>query len=534
MDILKEGLREKEKNFTIKAASVIVYFCAAIIILFVLGRLLQFLFIQTIIAVIVGIVLVCGYILFRLCKKDIYYPWMPYLITATAVIALSVGLSFINPSYRVPFFFIYFYIILHPGMLLGARYGTFAIALVDVSYLAMILLTKTKYPYVDLQTELIRILVLTIITFLLIFEFDRNLRRVHEICRVAGKAEDGDLTVRIEDTGKKDDISFLAEAFNRVLDAETKIVRLIIDITNSLTDMSEQIATTASEMASSISEIAHTTQRMTEGINEQFVELDKTILIGKTLSEVSYDVVNDVKRIEDFSVSVSDNASSAAKQSDVVITNIELIGERYGYLTSLMAKLEYISTTINKIVKTINTISEKINILALNASIEAARAGEYGRGFSIVADEVKKLADNSQESSSEIGRIIKEMSGSIKTVTESTAEVNSAINDGTVVIKSTADALSGISNKVLELNNAIKNIKNLISKQEKEITNIIKQVEGSHSISKDNSAAAQEILASIQQQSAASEEFSATSEELVAVTNKLTDMVKNFRLKLTD
>ena len=376
MDILKEELREKEKNFTLKASGLVMIFCVVIEILFVLGRIFKSLQIPVIIAVIVAIVLICAFVLYELCKKNIFSPLFPYLITAMTILALTIALGLINPSFRLPFFLIYFYIILHPAMLLGLRYGLFATCLVDASYIVMVLSTHSRYPYVDLQTELIRIIFLTIISLILIFEFDKNLKRLHKIRGVAALAEQGDLTGRVEGTEQIDDISFLAKSFNRVLKAETNLVRMIAEIVESLIDMSEQIASTASEMVSSSSEIVQTTQRMTEGINQQFNELDKTISTGKILSEVSFDVVKNVKKVEEFSVTVSDSAGKAISQSDVVINNIELIGKRYDYLISLMTKLHEISTTISKIVKTIDAISEKINILSLNASIEAARAGE--------------------------------------------------------------------------------------------------------------------------------------------------------------
>jgi len=318
------------------------------------------------------------------------------------------------------------------------------------------------------------------------------------------------------------------------LETESKMIKVIGETVNSLTDMSKQVASTANEIASSISEIAQTTQMMNSGITEQFNELEKTITRTKSLEQASYDVVNNVKKIESFSLSVSESASNAIEQSDVVTSNIELIGKRYAYLTSLLTKLQDVSTTINKIIKTMDSISEKINILSLNASIEAARAGEFGRGFSIVADEVKKLADSSQESASEIGKITREMMDSINTVTESTEEVNKAITNGTVVIKSTVESLKGISNMVLELNTAIKNIKDMISQEEGEINDIVRRVESSHSISKDNTAAAEQILASVEEQSAASEQFSATSEQLVAVSKKLKEMIQNFKIEKGD
>jgi methyl-accepting chemotaxis protein len=529
MEILHKEQINKGRDFSLRGSVATMAFCVLIELIFIFGYIFKFLVMPVVIPIVVLLVFAFAFVIYSLCRRNIYSAIMPYLITTATTTALTVSLGFVAPAVRMPFFLIYFYIIGHPAVYLGKKNGLYGILIVDVAYILMVVLTKSTYPWIDLNVELLKIVLMTFIGLLLVAEYDKTLRKVKNIRRVLNAAEQGDLTARIDDEGS-DELSFLSRGFNRVFEELASLVKLVKESADSLTDMSEQIASTASEMAASSSEIVSTTQKMTEGINEQFSELDTTITTGKNLSEVSFEVVNNVKKIEEFSVGVSDSAADAISQSDVVTNNIELIGNRYDNLTSLMSTLHEISLRINKIVNTIDSIAEKINILALNASIEAARAGEYGRGFSIVADEVKKLADNSQNSASEIGKIIKEMMESVETVTESTEEVTKAINDGNIVVKSTAATLRGISNKVLEFNDAIKNIKDIISKQEQEITNIIKQVERSHVISKENSAAAEEILASIQEQSAATEEFSATSQELVSVSNRLKEMIKTFKI----
>ncbi|MGB3340025.1 MAG: methyl-accepting chemotaxis protein [bacterium] len=533
MDIIKEEERIKGRDFSLKGSISTMAFCFLLEIIFILGHIFKFLVMPAIIPIIALAVFIFGFVLYSLLKKNIYSPAMPFLITAVTALLLSIALGYIDPVIRVPFFLIFFYIIIHPAVFLGRKNGLFAIVMVDLSYLVMILMTRSQYPWLDINLEILKLVLLTFIGLLLVSDFDKILQRIRAMRVAATKAEQGDLTVEITDN-ETDELSFLARSYNRIIQSEAELIRLVKNIVDSLIDMSQQIASTADEMAGASSEIVHTTQKMTEGINEQYNELDRTITIGKNLSEVSFEVVSNVKKIEEFSFGVSDSASSAIGQSEVIINNIELIGKRYDYLTTLMTKVQEISLAINKIVNTIDAIAEKINILSLNASIEAARAGEYGRGFSIVADEIKKLADSSQESASEIGRIIKEMMASIKTVTESTEEVNTAISDGSIVVKSTADAMKVISNNVIELNSAIKNINEMIAKEEEEITNIIKQVEGSHSISRDNSAAAEQILASIQEQSAAAQEFTATSQELVIVSTRLKEMVKKFNVDKTE
>ena len=386
MDIIKEEQRAKGRDFALKGSVSTMAFCFLLEIIFILGYIFRFLVLPMIIPVIALGVFVFGLVIYYLCKKNIYSPIMPFLITAVTTLLLSTALAFIDPLVRVPFFLIYFYIIIHPAVFLGRRNGLFAIVMVDLSYIAMVLMTHAQYPWLDINLEILKLVLLTFIGLLLVSDFDKTLKRIRIMRIAAARAEKGDLVVDIMDD-ETDELSFLAKSFNRIIQAEAELIRLVKNIVDSLIDMSQQIASTADEMAGASSEIVQTTQKMTEGINEQYNELDRTITIGKNLSEVSFEVVSNVKKIEEFSFGVSDSASSAIGQSEVVINNIELIGKRYGNLTTLMTKVQEISLAINKIVKTMDAIAEKINILSLNASIEAARAGEYGRGFSIVADE---------------------------------------------------------------------------------------------------------------------------------------------------
>jgi len=530
MDI-KGEIREKEKNYSTKGAIATMALCIVIDVVFLLGWLLKFTVVPvpTSILIVTTIGFVLSLTILLLCTKGIFSRVMPYLISIIATLIITYALSYIDPQIKVVFFLIYFYIVLHPAILLGMKDGLFAITIIDLSYAIMVFTIQSYHPEMNIGIEFLKLIVFTFISFLIVSDLDKNLKRIQIIRRLLSQVEQGDLTIRAHDS-EKDEISYLGESLNRLLQTEFNIVKMIVEIMKRMVEIGGQIASTAGGIASSISEIVQTTQKMTMGINEQFDELDKTISTGKALSETSFEVVNNVKKIEGFSLNVSHTASSAINQSDIVTSNIELISNRYEDLTVLMKKLQETSTTINKIVETINALSEKINILSLNASIEAARAGEYGRGFSIVADEIKKLADNTQLSATEIGNIIREMIDSIRTVTERTEEVKQALFNGSVVVKSTTDSLNNISTGVIELNKAIKNIKDMISQEEKEITNIINKVERSYDVSKENAAAAEEILSSIQEQSAATEEFSATSQELIALSNKLQEIIQRFKL----
>ncbi|MGQ9817683.1 MAG: methyl-accepting chemotaxis protein [bacterium] len=528
---VNEEVRIKELDYSKRAAHSAMHLCLLLEIIFLFGWRLKFFVVPGIMSIGTAGFFIFAFIIYKLTKKGIYSVVIPYSITTLTTLVLTLCLYFINPQIRIPFFIIYFYIALHPAYLLGIKNGLYAVALADISYGVMTVFSQNIYPEINLGLEFAKLILFTFISFLLIIDFDRDLYRIRRLRYLMKQIEKGDLTVKIEEKkDSSDEISLLEKSLKNLVETEAGLIKLILESSQHVNTISSQIASTSNELSITISEIVSTTQKMTEGVDRQHEELDKSISLGKTLSEISFAVVDNIKKVEGYAGNFSTSASAGLNQSDVVIKNIEVIGSRYEYLIGLMAKLHDISNTITKIIETINKISEKINILSLNASIEAARAGELGRGFSIVADEIKKLADNTQNSAMEISEIVKEMIDSIKSVTESSEEVRKAIYDGNQVVKSTTESLKTISSAVIELNNAIKNIKNVISREEEEINNMLKQIEDSFNISKENSSAAEEILASLEQQSAATEEFAATSQELLNITNKLTRMIQNFKV----
>ncbi len=528
--ITNEDVRLKGLNFAKKGSMATMLFCLLLEMVFLLGAIFKFFLVPNFIPVLTAIVFIFGLVIYILSRKNIYSPIISYIITTVTATILTFCLAFLQPQLRIPFFLIYFYIILHPAYLLGIKNGIYAIALVDLAYVLMLILTQNIYPEMNLGMELVQLIFLTFVSFLLIIDFDRDHVRLKKLREVLKKVEKGDLKVHIEEKGTPDEIYFLGRAIKTLVETEANIIKLIIDTSKHLSEISAQIASTSNELSTAISEIVSTTQKMTEGVDHQFQELDKSISMAKSLSEISFSVVDNIKKVEVHAENFSASANNGLQMSDVALKNIEIIGARYEYLIGLMAKLHDVSNTITKIIETINKISEKINILSLNASIEAARAGEFGKGFVIVADEIKKLADSTQNSAMEIGDIVKEMIDSIKSVAESSEEVRKAIYDGNQVVKSTTESLRTISNAVIELNSAIKNIKNVISKEEEEITAMLKQIEDSFNISKDNSTAAEEILASLEEQSAATEEFAATSQELLNITERLAKVIQDFKV----
>lgn len=273
---------------------------------------------------------------------------------------------------------------------------------------------------------------------------------------------EGDLTRRL-DTGTSGETKAMAESFNKVLDnldssftqlinglagtAETLIpiirssetVNASLDETN---DMASQVATAAEEMSSSIIEIANNTA--------------------------------DAASQNEEAVSVSREGSEIIKASEGISAGMR---SKIGSLTSEIHKLTENANEIENVITVINDISEQTNLLALNAAIEAARAGEAGRGFAVVADEVRKLAEKTQDSTEDIRKMVQEMQNRVKVADSEAVHVTELVSQQTEVDAQTSENFTNILSSVESLSSNILSVSSAVDEQSSVTTEIASSVE---------------------------------------------------------
>lgn len=251
--------------------------------------------------------------------------------------------------------------------------------------------------------------------------------------------------------------------------------------------------------------------------------------LQRLMDEVTKNVANSAK----FAGNASKSAESAREKGSKAISMLKDIVEDIQKTSEIVKTLETAAKNIGKVTERIKSIADQTNLLALNAAIEAARAGEHGRGFAVVADEVRKLAEESRKSTEEIAEIV-------LGVQEGTRKVIDAINDVAKGSETGKEEISAALKMAEEINKAVEQINKMLSdvelsvtKSMEKINNVAKSFEEVASTAEENAASSEETSAAIEEQTAAVNQISTTVDKLYEFSEEtIKIMAENFKMNL--
>lgn len=300
---------------------------------------------------------------------------------------------------------------------------------------------------------------------------------------MANRLASGDLTATIRQRST-DEIGQLFGAMRRVLDEFMEIVSRLNNLSAGLTENSH--------------ELTNTTGELTSGASDQALQSSMVATALMQMKGTVIDVAKSAQMAADASQMTSNHAGNgsnvvaeAAREMDVIVADVQMSA-------GIIGQLDCSSRQIAEIVSTIEDIADQTNLLALNAAIEAARAGEQGRGFAVVADEVRALAERTTRATKEIGSMIREIHSNTAKAVASMSESEKEVGAGLQRVQKAQEALEQIVQAAATSMEMIQQIATATEEQSSTVAEVTNSVDNIVNVTKHTEAAVSSIQSSAQ------------------------------------
>ncbi|ABR35184.1 methyl-accepting chemotaxis protein [Clostridium beijerinckii] len=357
----------------------------------------------------------------------------------------------------------------------------------------------------------------------------RITKRLNDFVVYIGSLSQGDFSVKIKEESLND-----KSEFGVVSNAIDKMTKNIIELIKQLGNTSEQLVLSSEELTASAEQsadasnlVASAVTTMAHGADEQFSFANSTNKVVENISNKINVVSENTKSVSSLTDKAKISANAGEDAVVKAMNQMEIIEKKTSETSHIISELEEKSVKIGQILDTIQGISEQTNLLALNAAIESARAGEAGKGFSVVAEEIRKLAEQSQEATKEIAGIINDVQNKTNSAVAVMNENSKEVKTGADVVDVAGISFKEILQMIIEISSQIHEISDSITevtvgtKESVDSVNNIKNI--SSNIANETqtiSAAAEEQLASVEEIASSSKLLSQMSEELRRIIAK--------------
>ncbi|MCB2354421.1 methyl-accepting chemotaxis protein [Clostridium estertheticum] len=388
-------------------------------------------------------------------------------------------------------------------------------------------LTSTANSVGALSIPII-ILCLIFTAILSVFTTRKITEPIYDIIEVAEKVSNGDFTVKTNKYAIHE-INELSLNFNNMIKKLKEMLSLTAGLTKETTDSAAKILNLSNTISDSSKEVVIAVEEITSGSSKQ---TEETIGCSKISDDFNNEITSSI-----FSLGNVTNATKASidiiNEGTNIINNLSKTSENNSNaMTKVASTVETLNVntkSILTILNKINDITKQTNLLALNASIEAARAGDAGKGFSVVANEIRKLADKSQNASSEIGTIVDQVNQSIGASLEISENAKKLFKEELVQVSSTITSFGKIKESISNISSAMEVSMNSINVIDESKNLLNDSINSIASISEANTAATEEVTATIQTQAESNTLMNSLAEGLNDKANELIKLINKFR-----
>lgn len=367
------------------------------------------------------------------------------------------------------------------------------------------------------------------ISIVLALTFGRHLRySITQIIEKLNEFASGDFNVKLE-LNSKDEFGEVARSFNDMTESLQQTIKEVGDASIQVAAKAEQFSTSSAEVSSATAGITRSIVHISDGMEEQNAATDEVHRLAsynlqnveKTLHTIKA-MVEQVGHADEVSTKGFKEVAEVSEQMSLILTNSENI-------TNEILELHEQIKTITDSIGSIKEIAEQTNLLALNASIEAARAGESGKGFAVVANEVRNLAEASNDTSVMIENVIQAISKKMDETVEIITANDDTVREGQAKVQENGEMFEEITNAISTVRIQANEMNEKIETVFGNIKNLVQRIEQASDISRETSNESQNIAASAEEQSATMVEVADASIELSELANNLQTIIKQYR-----
>lgn len=343
------------------------------------------------------------------------------------------------------------------------------------------------------------------------------------------KFGNGDLTANVN-IKTKDEMGHIADSFNNMASGMRSLLGGVQETAFKSKSISDKVAATSNAINIASTEIASAVHEIATGTSEQAKEASESVEITNVLADKIGDMVDKLQITVESTEKMREKNELGTKSINELRDRFRKNTEATLNASKGVQEVSEKSKSISKIIETINAIADQTNLLALNAAIEAARAGEAGKGFAVVADEVRKLAEGSSKATDEIKTIVEDIVLLIGKTYRDMEYTGKLVNEANAGLEETNNSFMEIEESVKEVTKQMELLRGDISEVNKAKDKVLGSIESITAITQEASAATEEVSASTEEQVASIEDTVKSMEELSSIIAHLSDSIKAFKI----
>ncbi|MTI62084.1 MAG: methyl-accepting chemotaxis protein [Firmicutes bacterium] len=342
----------------------------------------------------------------------------------------------------------------------------------------------------------------------------------------------GDL--RKEITGntmnRKDEIGVLARQVREMTVNFRDIIKQVKDVSSNVVQSSNEVQHSVEQIGNTAEQVGVSIQNVASGAEEQSAQVDETANNVKLLSSEIDGIRTSSIELANEAEEVSQKISVGNKSIKESVNKVKAVKDDNSRIGKEINTLGEYSQEIGQIVGLISNISEQTNMLALNAAIEAARAGEAGRGFSVVADEIRELAEESAGATEKIAALINEIQTGIKDAVDQMSEGTANVDDSVLSIQETGKIFADINQMAVNLKESLDRVKEKTGVMNHNSQSVDQAINDISVVSEEFAQTAEEVAASSEEQIASTEEIMSLTQQLADGSARLSETVDKFKI----